>query len=200
MIYYVKANDNFLYCSINDDTTLLQTRTKQLLLLARIREKSGHLNSSLATLKEARDNQYRLQNRIVVEQSSSVFEQNAILAKYDAQLIIDLIDILSTKKLIFNIFFFRICILMAEQSIALRDSHQAITHYQEALKYSQDDIKVITPLARLYLQVNNVVDCKAMCTKILKLDPNNEAASVMMADISFRGVNIQFHFDRNSNN
>lgn len=67
--------------SINDDTTLLQTRTKQLLLLARIREKSGHLNSSLATLKEARDNQYRLQNRIVVEQSSSVFEQNAILAK-----------------------------------------------------------------------------------------------------------------------
>lgn len=92
-------------------------------------------------------------------------------------------------------FFIRICILMAEQSIALRDSHQAITHYQEALKYSQDDIKVITPLARLYLQVNNVVDCKAMCTRILKLDPNNEAASVMMADISFRGVIIQFHFN-----
>lgn len=91
-------------------------------------------------------------------------------------------------------FFFRICILMAEQSIALRDSHQAITHYQEALKYSQDDIKVITPLARLYLQVNNVVDCKAMCTRILKLDPNNEAASVMMADISFRGVIIPCHF------
>lgn len=83
---------------------------------------------------------------------------------------------------------------MAEQSIALRDSHQAITHYQEALKYSQDDIKVITPLARLYLQVNNVVDCKAMCTKILKLDPNNEAASVMMADISFRGVIMKFQF------
>lgn len=67
--------------STNDDTTLLQTRTKQLLLLARIREKSGHLNSSLATLKEARDNQYRLQNRIVVEQSASVQEQNAILSK-----------------------------------------------------------------------------------------------------------------------
>lgn len=84
---------------------------------------------------------------------------------------------------------------MAEQSIALRDSHQAITHYQEALKYSQDDIKVITPLARLYLQVNNVVDCKAMCTKILKLDPNNEAASVMMADINFRGVINPSQFD-----
>lgn len=70
----------FIY-STNDDTTLLQTRTKQLLLLARIREKSGHLNSSLATLKEARDNQYRLQSRIVIEQSSGVYEQNAILSK-----------------------------------------------------------------------------------------------------------------------
>lgn len=73
----------YIHSSTNDDTTLLQTRTKQLLLLARIREKSGHLNSSLATLKEARDNQYRLQNRIVVdvEQSSGVYEQNAILSK-----------------------------------------------------------------------------------------------------------------------
>lgn len=60
---------------------MLQTRTKQLLLLARIREKSGHLSSSVATLKEARDNQYRLQKRIVIEQSKNVFEQNAILAK-----------------------------------------------------------------------------------------------------------------------
>lgn len=64
---------------------MLQTRTKQLLLLARIREKSGHLSSSVATLKEARDNQYRLQKRIVIEQSKNVFEQNAILAKYGTE-------------------------------------------------------------------------------------------------------------------
>lgn len=82
---------------------------------------------------------------------------------------------------------------MAEQSISLRDSHQAISHYQEALKYSPDDIKIITSLARLYMQVNNIIDCQAMCTKILKLDPNNEAASVMMADLSFRGVGFFFN-------
>lgn len=79
----IRAQYDLFLCirSVSGDTTMLQTRTKQLLLLARIREKSGHLNSSLATLKEARDNQYRLQNRIVVEQSSSIFEQNAILSK-----------------------------------------------------------------------------------------------------------------------
>lgn len=79
---------------------------------------------------------------------------------------------------------------MAEQSIALRDNHQAISHYHEALKYTPDDIKIITALARLCMQVNNVMDCQAMCTKILKMDPNNETASVMMADLSFRGVNF----------
>lgn len=69
------------YFRENDDTTVLQTRTKQLLLLARIREKSGHLNSSLSTLKEARDNQYRLQKRIAVEQSGGLQEQHKILSK-----------------------------------------------------------------------------------------------------------------------
>lgn len=56
-------------------------RTKQYLLLARIREKCGHLNSSLATLQEARDNQLRLQKRIFGEHSTNVHEQNVTLVK-----------------------------------------------------------------------------------------------------------------------
>lgn len=65
---------------------MLQTRTKQLLLLARIREKSGYLNSSLSTLKEARDNQYRLQKRISLEQTGGIQEQQKILSKYLQQI------------------------------------------------------------------------------------------------------------------
>lgn len=65
-----------------DDLNLLQTKTKQLLLLARIRERAGNLASSLATLKEARDNQYRLQQRTSIEQSGGIQEQNSILSKY----------------------------------------------------------------------------------------------------------------------
>lgn len=42
---------------------------------------------------------------------------------------------------------------MAEQSISLRDNQQAIIHYKEALKYSADDFKIMTALARLYMQV-----------------------------------------------
>lgn len=78
---------------------------------------------------------------------------------------------------------------MAEQSISLRDNQQAIVHYHEALKYSPNDLKIMTALARLYMQVNNVTECQEMCGLLLKLDANNEAASVMMADLSFRRVN-----------
>lgn len=60
---------------------MLQTRTKQLLLLARIREKAGLINSSISTLKEARDNQYRVQKRLIIEPSSSIQEQHNILSK-----------------------------------------------------------------------------------------------------------------------
>lgn len=63
--------------------SVLQTRTKQLLLLARIREKAGRLTESLSTLKEARDNQFRLQKRISLEQSGGMQEQHKIMAKYD---------------------------------------------------------------------------------------------------------------------
>lgn len=69
-------------CSENEDITLLHTRTKQLLLLARVREKSGHIGTSLITLKEARDNQHRILKRAKIEQTGSVEEHNGLLSKY----------------------------------------------------------------------------------------------------------------------
>ncbi|XP_055585953.1 tetratricopeptide repeat protein 21B-like [Uranotaenia lowii] len=156
-----------------DDITKLQTRTKQLLLLARIREKAGYLSSSLNTLKEARDNQYKIQKRMLIDQSGIVHEQNSILSK--------------------------ICILMAEQSIAIRDNEQAIHHYKEALKITPNEIGLLAALARTYMHVNNMDQCQATCASILQVDPNNEAASVMMADLSFRRMdfeNAAYHFSQ----
>ncbi|EDS36206.1 tetratricopeptide repeat domain 21B [Culex quinquefasciatus] len=155
------------------DISKLQTRTKQLLLLARIREKAGYLSSSLNTLKEARDNQYKIQKRMLVDQNSVLSEQNNMLA--------------------------RICVLMAEQSIAIRDNEQAIHHYKEALKITPNEIGLLAALARTYMQVNNMDQCQATCATILQNDPNNEAASVMMADLSFRRMdfeNAAYHFSQ----
>lgn len=79
---------------------------------------------------------------------------------------------------------------MAEQATSLRDNLQAIQHNREALKYSPDDVPVMASLARLYMQANNMEECQNICETILRSNANNEAASVMMADLSFRQVSI----------
>lgn len=83
--------------------------------------------------------------------------------------------------------------MMAEQSLQLRDINRAINCYKEVLKYLPDDLKGMTSLARLYMQVNDINGCQAICSSILKIDNSNEAASVMMADLSFRQVSVQTH-------
>lgn len=53
----------------HDDIAVLQMRTKQLLLLSRVKEKSGNLTGSLACLKEAKDNQLRVTKRISMDRN-----------------------------------------------------------------------------------------------------------------------------------
>lgn len=88
---------------------------------------------------------------------------------------------------------------MAEQSIQIRDNEQAVHHYKEAIKYSPQDPTVISALAKLYLNNNQMDQCQQTCGMILEIDPNNEVASVMMADLSFRRMdfdNAAYHFSQ----
>lgn len=77
---------------------------------------------------------------------------------------------------------------MAEQANSLRDYRQAIDHCKQALQNSRDDLATLTMLARLYTQNDQNDECQLICERILQVEPNNEAASVMMADMSFRKV------------
>lgn len=88
---------------------------------------------------------------------------------------------------------------MAEQSMAIRDHEHAIQHYEEALKFLPDDSNILAALAKIHLQMNNMDQCQQRCAIILQSDPNNEAASVMMADLSFRKIdfeNAAYHFSQ----
>ncbi|CRK98820.1 CLUMA_CG012072, isoform A [Clunio marinus] len=157
----------------DDDLSKLQTKTKLLLLLSRVREKSGNINASLSSLKEARDNQYRIQQRISIDQNANVHEQHKILSK--------------------------ICALMAEQSIMIRDNVQAIQHYKEAIKFSPHETTQQASLAKLYMQLNRMQECQNICAMILENDPNDENAQIMMADLSFRRMDFEsaaYHFSQ----
>lgn len=86
---------------------------------------------------------------------------------------------------------------MAEQSLKLKDTPQAIVHYKEAMKYSSNDINIMSALARIYMQSGLHSNCQDICASILKCDPNNDVASVIMADLSLRKMNFDeasYHF------
>nr|XP_033333087.1 tetratricopeptide repeat protein 21B-like [Megalopta genalis] len=152
----------------DSDLLSLEVRGKLLLLLAKTREKADNIHGALSTLKEAKENQHRYIQRLG---SSSLEDEKQILAN--------------------------ICLTMADYSSSLRDYDQAITYYKEALNYKPADVQALLSLAKIYMQTNNLDRCAQSCTALLNADPNNEAASIMMADLAFRKVDFDtaaYHF------
>lgn len=157
----------------SSDISTLTAKTKLLLMLSKVQEKAGNIQASLMTLKDARDNQSRVLKRMIVEQSGDSIEAHQVAAN--------------------------ICQQMAEYANMLRDHDAAIRFYKEALTYTPEDTKTLVDLARLYMQVNDLEQCQMSCMTLLKADANNEAATVMMADLAFRKVDFEtaaFHFQQ----
>ncbi|XP_029176908.1 tetratricopeptide repeat protein 21B-like [Nylanderia fulva] len=153
----------------DSDMLSLETRGQELLLLAKVREKSGNIKGALLTLKEAKENQHRYIQRLAI--SPDVTDQKHALAN--------------------------ICLTMADYASSLRSYEEAIVYYKEALTYKHTDMNALLSLAKLYMQMNNLDRCAQNCSVLLNADPNNEAASVMMADLAFRKVDFEtaaFHF------
>lgn len=69
-----------------------------------------------------------------------------------------------------------------------KNSEQAVNYYKEGLQISPNNIKILVALANLYMQINYLELCQQTCSTVLRLEPENETASVLMADIAFRKV------------
>lgn len=89
-------------------------------------------------------------------------------------------------------YFFRICILIAQQSIKIKNSELAIYHFKECVKYTPNDLEILVSLAHLQMESKEMDLCRNTCQQILQIDGNNETASVLMADLSFRKVSLKF--------
>ncbi|XP_076761732.1 tetratricopeptide repeat protein 21B [Xylocopa sonorina] len=152
----------------DSDLQSLEVRSELLLLLAKTREKANNIQGALSALKEAKENQQRYMQRV----GNTNLED--------------------AKQLLTNI-----CLMMADYSSSLRDYDQAITYYKEALNHKPANVNALLSLAKLYMQTNNLDRCAQSCAALLNADPNNEAASIMMADLAFRKVDFDtaaFHF------
>lgn len=111
----------------SNDIPTLEIRGKQLLLLAKVRERGGNLKGALTTLNEAKENQVRYVQRATL--LPNLLDQKSVLAD--------------------------ICFTMAEHSSSVRDFNQAVDYYKEALTYKPNDVKALLSLAKLYMQVNS---------------------------------------------
>ncbi|CAG0921103.1 unnamed protein product [Notodromas monacha] len=163
-----------------NEVAVLNMEAKLLALLALVQEKSGQLELALESLKRARETQGKVLKRAQVDQSES----------------------LDQKKLAANI-----CKQMAEHAVQERQFESGIRFYKEALSYLNDDPGLLLDLAKQYMVVNDLDQCRQTCVQLLKLDKDNDAATVMMADLAFRKNDYEtamFHFqqllDRNPTN
>lgn len=57
--------------------------------------------------------------------------------------------------------------------------------YGEALKLFEGHLESLSALAKLQLALGNWDGCKQQCVLLLKADPDNEAANIMLAEMMF---------------
>lgn len=75
-------NSSIGFFSRNSDSISdMQLKTKQLLLLSRVYEKSGNVLQSMKSLEQARDNQLLMQKLYAINQSENVYEQSKMLSR-----------------------------------------------------------------------------------------------------------------------
>uniref|UniRef100_A0A803TSB4 Tetratricopeptide repeat domain 21B n=1 Tax=Anolis carolinensis TaxID=28377 RepID=A0A803TSB4_ANOCA len=108
----------------------------------------------------ARDLQAKVLKRIQIEQLDAVPMQKQLAAE--------------------------ICSEIAKHSATQRNYEKAIKFYKEALVYCETDNKVMLELARLYLAYDDVDSCQRQCALLLKNDPDNAAAAMVIWILYFR--------------
>ncbi|KAM6178880.1 tetratricopeptide repeat protein 21B [Rhynchocyon petersi] len=129
-------------------------------LLAKVYSKMERTGDAITSLQQAREIQSRVLKRVQMEQPDAVPAQKHLAAE--------------------------ICAEIAKHSVAQRDYEKAIKFYKEALVHCETDNKIMLELARLYLVQDDPDACLRHCAMLLQSDQDNEAATMMMADIMFR--------------
>ncbi|KAG1671374.1 hypothetical protein FOA52_002984 [Chlamydomonas sp. UWO 241] len=91
-----------------------------------------------------------------------------------------------------------ICFDLAEHyNKTSRERERAMEHYNDALRQCDTHAGSLLALARLQIAAGNMDQCQQLCVDLLKHDPDNEEASVMLAELMFHKENYDsaiFHF------
>ncbi|KAB0800201.1 hypothetical protein PPYR_05941 [Photinus pyralis] len=156
---------------LEEDLSTLQYKAKLLVMLSEIYRKKGNLLGAQKMLRNAKDYQSRVLKRMSLDHIDVAHGEQNVLKD--------------------------ICMQLSEISVNLKDNEGGIALLKEAISIFPNDLSILQSLAQLYIQINNLELCQQTCAMISKLDPDNEEASVMLADIAFRKIDFDmssFHF------
>jgi tetratricopeptide repeat protein 21B len=70
----------------------------------------------------------------------------------------------------------------------MRDWERAMEFYNEALKCHDEHAKAMLSLAKLYMADGDTEACQQQCVTLLRSYPENEEASIMLAELMFHKV------------
>uniref|UniRef100_A0A663ER50 Tetratricopeptide repeat domain 21B n=1 Tax=Aquila chrysaetos chrysaetos TaxID=223781 RepID=A0A663ER50_AQUCH len=164
---------------VNELSSLMEDGRYQV-LLAKIYSKMEKIDEAIVSLQQVKAKtkpyeslQSRVLKRAQIEQLDAIPAQKQLAAE--------------------------ICAEIAKHSTAQRNYEKAIKFYKEALVHCETDNKAMLELARLYLAQDDTDACQHQCSLLLKNDEDNEAATMMMADLMFRKQDYEqavFHFQQ----
>ncbi|PNW81978.1 hypothetical protein CHLRE_06g268800v5 [Chlamydomonas reinhardtii] len=92
-----------------------------------------------------------------------------------------------------------ICFDLAEQSKRARQFDRAMELYMEALRHHDTHVPSMLAVAKLHLANGDTDACQAQCVTLLKHDPDNEEASIMLAELMFHKEHYDtaiYHFQQ----
>ncbi|XP_018326606.1 tetratricopeptide repeat protein 21B [Agrilus planipennis] len=152
--------------SKNDDNIdALKYKTKLSNLLAEIQIQKNNIDGALETLKGAVANQAKIRRKLAFEQTDVPEEEINLAIELDLKI--------------------------ANLYLSQCEYNQAIMYQKDALTLKQNNKDVLTILAKTYVQINEMERCNEICNALLKLEPDNETALILLADIAFHKVDFE---------
>lgn len=141
------------------DLDVMKEQAKCLHLLTKICQQTNRSEDALLFFTKAKEMQIRVYQRVQTEQPDMVPVQRQMITK--------------------------LCCEMAQHAMNYSDYEHAVASYKEALTYNEGDGRAMLELAKVYLSSGDLDSCQSQCISLLKKDKENDAATIMLADLSF---------------
>ena len=155
-----------------DDMLSTMDEVKTYMLLSRLHKGTNRDQASVDALVRARDKQLNVLAKVQIEAPSQSKAQRGVATK--------------------------ICMSLADYYAGLRQHDQALAFYNEALKHDETSERAMIAVARLHLARGELDSCQQQCMALIRVDPGNEAATMMLADVMFRRQDdtATYHFEQ----